>query len=217
MYAQAAVQSRTRVPRLRRFSLLFRRIHMYIGLFVTPWLAMYALSTVVFNHLDQINTAYEKVYGPNFDRFSPERELTYERIFSPASTPRAKAEVILQDLNLGGSFGVDDSGDRIVITRRDPFAPRRITYFPATHKVLIERQASRFATALTTLHTQVAYVNKLKRIKIWAASVDLTIAAMIVLVFSGFWIWWELKVTRLTGLLFAFAGLALFCMFLRLA
>ena len=31
-------------------SLLIRRIHMYLALFFVPWIAMYSLSTLFFNH-----------------------------------------------------------------------------------------------------------------------------------------------------------------------
>jgi hypothetical protein len=49
---------------------------------------------------------------------------------------------------------------------------------------------------------------------LWAFSVDFVIAAMIVWVFSGLWMWWELKVTRLIGALVLLAGIALFALFL---
>ena len=40
--------------------------------------------------------------------------------------------------------------------------------------------------------------------------VDLSIFGTILWVFSGFWLWWELRVTRRWGALFTVAGLALF-------
>ena len=204
-------------PLWRRVSLLVRRTHMYIALFVTPWLAMYALSTIVFNHAAQVDRLYQKIYGPRFDQYVIERQLSYSRTFPAGASLRTKAEEILADLNLNGSFGVEKSEDRLVIARRDPFVPRRITFYPSTHRLMIERQTSRLASILTTLHTQVTYTNKLKRIKAWAASVDLTVATMLLLVLSGLWMWWELKVTRFTGSLFLLMGVLLFCAFLFLA
>jgi len=201
----------------RSISLFIRRTHMYIALFVTPWLAMYALSTVVFNHEAQVDRLYQKIYGPGFNRYVTERQLSYHRIFPPSATVRTRAEEILSDLNLNGSFGVEQATNRLVITRRDPFVPRRIIFYPSTHRLVVERQDSRLASILTTLHTQVSYTNKLKRIKAWAASVDLTVATMLLLVLSGLWMWWELKVTRFLGSLFLLAGILLFCVFLFVA
>jgi hypothetical protein len=201
----------------RRVSVLLRRTHMYLGLFVTPWLMMYALSTIIFNHAAQVDRFYQRLYGPHFDQYVLERQLSYDRIFPQQATLRTRAEEILADLHLNGSFGVETVADRLVITRRDPWIPRRITLDPGTHRLVIERQNSRVATFLTTLHTQVSYANQLQRIKAWALSVDMTIATMLILVFSGLWMWWELKVTRLLGSLFLLLGVLLFGLFLFLA
>ena len=35
---------------MKNWNLLFRRTHLYLGMLMLPWMAMYALSTVVFNH-----------------------------------------------------------------------------------------------------------------------------------------------------------------------
>lgn len=207
-----------RSPRLgRRLSLFLRRTHLYVGLFVTPWLVMYALSTLVFNHADQVDRFYRMVHGPHSEEYFVESQSRYARVFPPGATLRTKAERILTDLNLNGSFGVEAEADRIVVTRRNPFVPRRITLNTNTRTLVIERQNSRLATLLTALHTQVTYANQLKRIKAWALSVDLTIATMLILVFSGISMWWELKATRPAGFLFLLAGVALFCLFLFVA
>lgn len=190
---------------------------MYIGLFVTPWLAMYALSTIVFNHEAQLNRFYKNIYGPHFDQYVTERQLSYHRTFPPATTPRERAEKILTDLRLNGSFGVENALDRLVIDRRDPLGSRRITWYSKTSNLVIERQNSTIAWFLTTLHTQVSYANRLKRIKAWALFIDLAIATILALVLSGIWMWWELKVTRFVGSLFMLTGVLLFCVFLFLA
>ncbi len=49
----------------RRVSLFLRRSHMYVALFLTPWMTMYALSTFVFNHFE----TFARVYGGNMDRY----------------------------------------------------------------------------------------------------------------------------------------------------
>jgi hypothetical protein len=201
----------------RRVSVFLRRTHLYLGLFVTPWLMMYALSTLVFNHAAQVDRFYQRLYGPHSNQYVLERQLSYDRTFPQQTTLRTRAEEILADLHLTGSFGVETAADRLIITRRDPWIPRRITFDPGTHRLVIERQNSRLATFLTTLHTQVSYANRLPRIKAWALSVDVTIATMLILIFSGLWMWWELKVTRLLGSLFLLLGVLLFALFLFLA
>lgn len=208
--------SRPNRRRARKVSLVIRRTHMYIALFFTPWLAMYALSTIFFNHLPQVNRLSQKMYGPAFDKYVLEKQLVYNKPFRESDSVRARAEQILTDLHLNGSFGVEKLGNQLEIDRRDPFIPRRIVFDPATHRLVIERQDSHLASLLTMLHTQVTYTNKLKRIKVWALFVDLTVLIMLLLVFSGAWMWWELKVTRFTGSVFLVVGISLFGLFLFL-
>lgn len=196
-----------------RFGILLRRCHMYLGLFLTPWLTMYAVSTVVFNHYERIN----QIYGGHMERFEPEKEIDYKKSFAAGTTLRSKGEQILEDLKLSGSFGIQQRDSSLVIDRRDPVAPKRITYIPGRGKLIIEGRPFRTPNVLTMLHSQVGYTNRLNRIKAWAFSVDLTAIATILLVISGFWMWWELKVTRAWGAFFAIFGLVLFGIFLRFA
>ncbi|HVW86073.1 MAG TPA: hypothetical protein VHB50_15395 [Bryobacteraceae bacterium] len=186
---------------------------MYLGLFLTPWLTMYALSTIVFNHWGRIN----QYYGGKMGQYEPEKEVPYHKAFGAHEPLREKGVQILRDLNLSGSFGIREDEGRIIIDRRDPVRPRRITYAADQGKLIVERQSFRAAQLLTTLHSQVGYENKLKRVRIWAFSVDLSTVATILLVFTGFWMWWELKVTRVWGMVFVVSGLALVGLFLRFA
>ena len=37
------------------FQLINRRVHLYLGMFLLPWVLMYALSSLVFSHLQAIS------------------------------------------------------------------------------------------------------------------------------------------------------------------
>jgi adenine deaminase len=106
---------------------------------------------------------------------------------------------------------------RLVIDRMDPLAPRRITYFPNEKKLLVEKQVFRTPGFLTRLHSRVGYGSRYKSPNLWAFGVDLSIFGTLLWVFSGFWLWWELKVTRRWGTAFAVAGVALFGAFVVFA
>ncbi len=190
-----------------------RRIHMYVGLFLTPWLAMYALSTVVFNHY----SLFDRLYSGRLSRFEKERDLPYTRTFPPDTSLRSRGEQMLADFQDTGSFGIHEAEGKIIIDRRNPLGPRRYTFDPDTGRVMIEHQPYRTASLLTMLHTQVSYANKLLRVKTWAFTVDLTVFTMILLVFTGVWMWWDLKVTRAWGAGFLLFGVALFGVFLKFA
>src|SRR5262245_51501572 len=104
-----------------------RRTHMYLALFLTPWLLGYALSTIVMNH----------AMGGS-QTFIRESEQTYTATFEPGTPPRQVGEQILSDLHLEGAFGVQ--GPRpdgtLIVNRQDLVAPRRITYDPASNHLL---------------------------------------------------------------------------------
>ena len=63
---------------------------------------------------------------------------------------------------------------------------------------------------LERMHRRRGYQHNYVLEDLWAASVDLTIAALIFLSLSGLWMAWELRVTRKLGALALGAGLALF-------
>ena len=194
------------------FSKILRQTHMYLGLFLVPWLAMYALSTIVMNHRE----AFQEHYGGSLVRWDKEREGTAAFRFSPGAAPQFMGEQILEQLQLPGNFNANLSKDRskLTINRTDPLAPRRITYFPADNRLLVERQEMRAEPFLESLHRRRGYQSRYLPDRLWGFSVDLAIAGMLAWVLSGLWMWWELKATRRTGALFALGGMLIFCFYL---
>ena len=169
---------------------------------------MYALSSLVFNHFQTLRHHY----GGEWNRFEKEREMAYAASFPEEATPQFIAEHILADLNLAGSHfvqGTKQSG-KLVITRQDPLAVRRITCFLTDGKLLIERQVFQTPTFLTRLHIRHGYRQSYAASWAWGAVVEVTAVAMIFWVVSGIWLWWEIKPARKLGAMFTLIGLALF-------
>ncbi len=187
------------------FSKVIRRTHMYLALFLAPWMLMYAASTLAMNH--------RRMFGPP-PRFEKESEQTYAGTFPPGASPQQMAVQILTDLHMDGAYNVQGPrGGRITIVRQDLVTPRRITYFPADGKLTIEKMAFRSNAFLERFHRRRGFQYPYLRDDVWAATVDLVIAAMIFWALSGLWMWWEMKVTRAWGAVFALAGAGLFAFF----
>ena len=125
------------------------------------------------------------------------------------------SDQILADLKLSGTHSAFERMDgMVIINRRDPLTPRRLTYDPETGDLLVERQVMGFPTWLRTLHHRTGFGNKENvRENIWALSVDLAILAMIFWAASGIWMWLELRGTRKWGLVCALGGIGLFTFF----
>ncbi|MEO8428155.1 MAG: hypothetical protein ABI651_13680 [Verrucomicrobiota bacterium] len=63
-------------------SRLVRRIHIFTGLFLAPWMVMYALSTLVMANHEYVNSFYVS----KSPVMAKERELDYSRSFSTSLT-----------------------------------------------------------------------------------------------------------------------------------
>ena len=189
-------------------SKLIRRVHMYLALFLTPWMIIYALSGLVLNH----NQAIRALYGARFGQFTKVEERDYTAAFSEGAEPRMIAAQILDHLGLSGSFNVQGGANqpRLIINRNTAFAVHRVTYFRNEHRLLIEKQAFSAPVFVNRAHFRHGYEQPFLSSKIWAVIVDLAVAGMLFWVISGLWMWWEIRPARLTGAVFALVGFALF-------
>jgi hypothetical protein len=194
-----------------RFSIVVRRTHMYLALFLFPWLLMYALSTAAMNH----RALFVDASGASAPPFERERELLYEGVFADDADLRAISRQILTSVDLDGAHGVTRRQDgAIVITRSDLLTPRRLTYTPADRRLVIEKMPHRTSAMLERFHRRRGYTTGYALDTVWAVSVDLVIVAMVFWVLSGLWMWWDMKVTRPLGAVALAGGAGLFMLFL---
>ena len=193
------------------FSQLVRRSHLYLALFLSPWLLMYAVSTLAMNHREALVARFGPVAAP----YKRESESTFEAVFPPNADAEQMARQILDALRLDGAHGVNRRPDgTLVITRNDLLTPRRITFTPATQKLLIEKMEAQPNGFLERFHRRRGYTTGYGLDTIWAVSVDVVIVALVAWVLTGLWMWWEMKATRTAGATAAVAGAALFLLYL---
>ena len=192
-------------------SVLIRRTHMYVALFLFPWLLMYALSTAMMNH----RASFASSTPGGAPVYEKERELTYDGVFPEDAELRSISQQILSSLDLDGAHGVTRRKDgAIVIARNDLLTPRRLTFVPSTRALTVERLPHRTNVMLERFHRRRGYATGYALDTTWAVTVDLVIAGMIFWVLSGLWMWWEMKVTRATGALALVSGAGLFVLFI---
>lgn len=189
-------------------SKLIRRTHMYLALFLTPWMLIYALSGLALNH----GQAVRAFYGAKFGQFEKIGEQPYAAAFSADADARMIGAQILEHLGLSGTFNVQGQPNqpRLVINRNAAFAAHRITYFRNENRLLIEKQAFSAPVFVNRAHFRHGYEQPFVSAKIWAVVVDLAVVGMLFWVLSGIWMWWEIKPARLPGALLALGGCGLF-------
>ena len=191
-------------------SRIIRRAHMYLGLFFAPWMLMYALSTMAMNHRDWISGFYDET-----PTFVTEAELTRRVSFPEDASPREQGQLVLQALDLEGGFSAQRLEEgKLVIRRNHAVHPRRITYDIQSGHLHVERELFETPRFLEQMHRRRGFQQDYLLEDVWALSVDLVIITIVVWAFSGVWMWWELKATRLWGITSLIFGFGLFALFL---
>ncbi len=193
-------------------SKLIRRIHLYLALFLTPWMLIYGLSGLVLNH----GATVRSFYGPTYGQFEKIGEQPYPGTSSADADPRLIGAQILEHLGMPGTFHVQGqaSAPRLTIVRNAPFEATRVTYVRAENRLLLERQVFSAPIFLNRAHFRHGYEHAFFSAKVWAFVVDLSVVGMFFWALSGLWMWWEMRPTRLTGALVALGGCGLFAVLL---
>ncbi|MEN9632117.1 MAG: hypothetical protein RL077_521 [Verrucomicrobiota bacterium] len=191
---------------------LIRRTHMYLALFLTPWMVIYALSGLVLNHQETVRGWY----GGKFNDFEKIEERPYAAAFSADADARMIGGQVLADLGLAGAFNVQGTPNqpKLVITRNAAFTAHRVTYFRTENRLLIEKLALNAPMTVNRLHFRHGYEQPFIPAKIWGFMVDLAIVGLLFWIVSGIWMWWEIKPARTTGAIFVLIGFGAFSLLL---
>lgn len=188
---------------------MIRRFHLYLALFLGPWVLMYALSTFVMNH--RVWFRGETPAPPTWEKVS---EGTYPGEFPEGASRNDIARQILASVGMEGAHQVNLREGRVVILRNEAVRPVRITYDRAGNSLLIERQSLEGAAFLERMHRRRGFQHPYTLEDLWAFSVDSFIAVMLIWVLTGLWMWWEMRAARNWGLVILLAGFAVFGLFL---
>ncbi|MCP4826431.1 MAG: hypothetical protein GY892_20290 [Shimia sp.] len=185
---------------------------MYLALFLTPWVLVFALSSVIFNHLKFFSG------GKPLAQFEQVEELPYEAAFSDGIESREAGLQILRDLGREGAFFVRQNQKitdrKFTVNRNRAVGPERIHYYPQENKVVIERQKVTPSVFLVGLHLKHGTGHPGISANLWGVILDLVIVGMFFWVLSGIWMWLEIKPARFWGAVSGLAGVGLFLLFL---
>lgn len=184
---------------------------MYLGLFLAPWMLMYAFSTLVMTHRE----FFASFYATKTPTVTTEQEMDYSRRFPTDAKPQQIAEQILQDLGLTGTSRISGgtAGKPLQIERQHALATRRITFDPGTQRITVQREEFRGPAFLERMHRRRGFQQPHAVDDAWGLSVDVAMITMVIWGLSGLWLWWELRQTRFGGAVCIIAGIALFAVF----
>ena len=186
---------------------IMRAVHLYTGLFLVPWMMVYAVSAFFLNH------------GPTFtelfDVTPPEWKVVDRLEFAPDAAfptdPEEQARAILEHLDLDGAHRIPKSPDgTMTILRISGGGHYRVTWRRSQGSLIVERQPLSFYRLIHFLHFKAGYGQKYFAHVVWAAVVDIVTVSIVIWVISGIYIWARRPRRRLPGGICLAAGILIF-------
>ena len=198
-----AMNSWTRVDRT------MRALHLYTGLFLTPWMLVYATSAFCLNHNEWIRELFQIV--------PPSWEVVEERSFVPdeafPAAPEDQAREILREIDLQGPHRIQGkpTPEQLLVFRFCGRGNYRITWRRQQRKIVVEQQQpfSPFRL-LHFLHFRGGYGQPYPAMILWAIVVDAVAVSMWLWVISGVYLWARRPNKRKLGTVCLVAGCLLF-------
>ncbi|HEV8292314.1 MAG TPA: hypothetical protein VGP94_10335 [Tepidisphaeraceae bacterium] len=191
------------------FGKINRRTHLYLGLFLLPWLTMYGISSAIVIHQSWFNSApplakelaFEKSYNRPVDlkgaNNSPEL--------------RAAAQQILRDIDMEGAFWADKPNpDSLHIDRFSFRGSTSLTYSARKQTIKAEHQRMRTPQVIMRMHFRGGYDQPSFGNKSWGLLVDLACVGILIWIISGLIMWWQLPRLRMWGIIALTGGVLSF-------
>lgn len=195
------------------FSHLNRRVHIYLGLALLPWLFMYGISSIPFAH-SQYFEQRDKAKG------LPRWTLRFERSLDVSVPEAAEAlrpfgAALLEEAGIEGTaFGVyRQSPTQVNVYSYSFWKSTQLKYFVDQKKLRVEDNRFRWDHFLTGMHARGGFEQEGFLQTSWSVVVDLVCAGILVWVASGLYMWWGIRGHRRLGALALLAGAASFLLF----
>lgn len=196
------------------FPHLNRRTHLYLGLFLTPWVLMYAISSIPFSHNAYFEERDQKLGLPLWTKiFDGPYELGPIPEMGPLKPLGAKVvkEFHMED----ASYGVYRQGpNQVNIYVHTFWKSTQFKYFIQEKRLVGENRRFRIEHFLTGMHARGGFEDGRFFPIAWAVLIDLVCLAFLLWVGSGLYMWWSLPGLRKWGWVALIGGLGSFAIFL---
>ena len=188
------------------FDKINRRTHLYMGLALTPWFLLYAVSSIVLNHNSIVNRKevkpWTKLYDKPYNAGVP---------INDDSDQWAIGEKILKEQGLEGRYRAFwDDDDNLVINRQKFYSTIRLTYYHKENRLVAEQKPLKWNEMLTQAHFRAGFDHPYFAEIFWAACVDILVFTTIIWIVSGLLLWINLKRFRFWGWVAIGTGMASF-------
>ncbi|UFH57747.1 PepSY domain-containing protein [Spirosoma sp. KNUC1025] len=193
---------------MKQYYPLIRALHLFTGLFISPFVIIFCLSVLAFNHVKLLNSLMPV-------KLLPIERTKLDRI--PRDTSDLlTAKAIIQKLGITGEIDFISSNDNhISFPVIKPGLRTKIDVDTRTDSVTITRQEEGWVRATSYLHSMPGQHNARLRgnsvfLTIWKVMADSVVYLLLWLTVSGVLLWWCLKVERPIGITAIVLGVLLF-------
>lgn len=199
---------------MRKYFPLVQDLHLYTGLFISPFIITFGVSVLVLNHS---NIASNATSGKTvFERKLKLQSIPYD------ATDLGTGKAISRLLSIPGEVDhVFKGKDKISIGIIRPGLETNIEINTLNDSVVIKQQEKGALGAAAYLHKMpgphlAMFRKNTVFMKIWSLLADATVYLILFLTVSGIFLWYFLKVERKAGLYAITLGILLFITLLAL-
>jgi hypothetical protein len=197
-----------------KFPHVNRRTHLYLGLFLIPWVMMYGVSSIPFAH----NQYFEELdKAKNQPLWTKTFDGPYDLGPIPESGPlRPLGEKVVRDFHMeDSSYGAYRQGpNQINIYVHTFWKSTQFKYFIDEKRITAEDRRFRFDHFLTGMHARGGFEDGRLFPILWAIVIDIVCLGFLAWVFSGLYMWWSLPGLRGWGWVAVIGGTVSFALFL---
>ena len=192
---------------MKTFYKLTRDVHLWRGLFLSPFLIVYAVSTVLVNHSVKPGAAAPDIARGPYDVVVPDE---------PDKVLLAKD--ILAQLGMTGEIGgvrIRPAEQRINFPVNVPGVRRQVVVNTETGRAIVLTKRAGVLSGLVYMHFApgqhlVGVAGNWLGMRLWHWMADATVYVVLLLSATGVYLWTVLKAERKTGLIVLGAGVACF-------
>ncbi len=168
-----------------------RRAHLYMGLFLLPWVIMFGVSSIPLNH----------VMSPDPVRWTQVAEHRFSAVVPPAGENlRPIGREMMNAAGVNGGYFVNRANPRQVnVNHPDFLTPVRVIYYTEESRLTVEHRDFSTRQFITGMHFRGGYDMGGFWDSVWALLVDIVSIALMLWIATGIYMWWQLPSTRRWG------------------
>lgn len=194
---------------------LNRRVHLYLGLALSPWMLLYAVSSIPFSHGSFFDDLDKAKQLPNWTKTA---EIPFDAVVPEGRQElRELGRAMMRASGREGSFGAYRQGrGQVNVYHHSVWRSTQIKYLIEERRLVVEDKRFRWDHMLTGFHAKGGFEQDRWLDDSWGVAVDLAGLGLIVWLASGLCMWWPMRGLRKSGIAALAAGAASFALFVWL-